>query len=172
MKDLNLDMMDMANNKYDIDRLKKKSINKEKKQIYGELYRGKRIDKRHIRRTGILVATVLALITSNRIANKMEVLDTYDNVLNKKVEKEMDYTESIEFLDSHQPSKKEIYDNYVKTINDLDSEEYTAFGDRKDGTHNETLPLDLNNLVNLSDKQKDAIDELVDSEVEEYKRGK
>ena len=54
----------------------------------------------------------------------------------------------------------------------LDEEEYTIFGDRKDGTHNETLPTNLDNLINLRDIQKDAIDELVDNEIEEFKRGK
>ena len=171
-KDIDLETVKIANQKYDVERLKRKSINKEKQLIKGELYRSKRIDKRHIKRTGIVIASMVIMVASSKMANKAEVLDTYDRVLEQEAKNELSYTESIDFLESHDLSKKQIYDAYVDTIDSLDDEDYTFFGDRKDGSHNETMPIDPNSLVNLSDKQKDAIDELVEDEIEEYKRGK
>ena len=171
-KELDLTTARIASKKYDIEKLKRKSINTEKKMIYGELYRGKRVDKRHIKRTGIIVAGMIAMLISSKTANKAEVFDTYDRVLDQAVQNEMAYSDAVEFLESHDISKRKIYDTYIDAVNSLDDQEYTFFGDRKDGTHNDTMPFDPNSLVNLSDKQKDAIDVLVENEIDEYKRGK
>lgn len=171
-KDIDLETVKIANQKYDIERLKRKSINKEKQIIYGELYRGKRIDKRHIKRTGIVIASMVLMIASSKMANKAEVLDTYDRVLKQEAKNELSYTEAIDFLENHDLSKKQIYDTYIDTLESLDDEDYTFFGDRKDGTHNNTIPTDPNNFVNLSEKQKDTIDVVVENRIEDYKRGK
>ena len=171
-KDIDLETVKIANQKYDIERLKRKSINKEKQIIYGELYRGKRIDKRHIKRTGIVIASMVLMLVSSKMANKAEVLDTYDRVLKQEAKNELSYTEAIDFLENHDLSKKQIYDTYIDTLESLDDEDYTFFGDRKDGTHNNTIPTDPNNFVNLSEKQKDTIDVVVENRIEDYKRGK
>lgn len=171
-KDIDLETVKIANHKYDIERLKRKSINKEKQIIYGELYRGKRIDKRHIKRTGIVIASMVLMLVSSKMANKAEVLDTYDRVLKQEAKNELSYTEAIDFLENHDLSKKQIYDTYIDTLESLDDEDYTFFGDRKDGTHNDTIPTDPNNFVNLSEKEKDTIDVVVENRIEDYKRGK
>jgi predicted small secreted protein len=171
-KDIDLETVKIANQKYDIERLKRKSINKEKQIIYGELYRGKRIDKRHIKRTGIVIASMVLMLVSSKMANKAEVLDTYDRVLKQEAKNELSYTEAIDFLENHDLSKKQIYDTYIDTLESLDDEDYTFFGDRKDGTHNDTIPTDPNNFVNLSEKEKDTIDVVVENRIEDYKRGK
>lgn len=170
--DIDLTTAKMANKKYDLEKLKRKSINQEKILIHGESYRSKRIDRRHIKKVGLLVAGMLAMLVANRSLNRAEVLDTYERVLNNKVQSELSYTESIEFLESHQPTNRQISENYVEAVHNLDEEDYDFFGNRKDGSHNETMPIDLDSLVSLSDKQKDAIDTLTDDEIEEFKRGK
>jgi hypothetical protein len=171
-KEIDLTTAKIANQKYDVERLKRKSINKEKQLVKGELYRSKRIDKRHIKRTGIVIASMVIMLASSKMANKAEVLDTYDRVLKQEAKNELSYSESVDFLESQDVSRHDIYNAYVDAYESLEDENYNFFGDRKDGSHNETMPMDFNSLVNLSDKQKDAIDELVEDEIEEYRRGK
>lgn len=174
--DLNLDTIVMANKKhnYDIDRLKSKSINNNKQRINGELYSKEswQARRRVVKMTLAILGTGLIVGVGSKMAVKHEVLDTYDRVLDKKVQEEMSYLESLDFLENYDTPKKEIYNSYVETIENLDDDDYTFFGNRKDDTHNNMFKDDPNSLIQLNDKQKDAIEELAEDTIEEYQRGK
>lgn len=174
-KELDLTTANIANTKYDIERMKRKSIqdssNSKRQVIQGELYRGKRVNKRLKQRVALIAATVvvgLGVTGVHKIAEYNEIVSTYDTVLYKEANKELSPADSIKFLESYDVSRKQKHDNYIEALESLDDADYDFFGNREDGTHNNTTKIDAETFQ-LSDQQKDAIDLAVSAEVEEYK---
>ena len=160
---------------YDINRIKNKSIqdshNSKRQKINGELYRGKKVTKMKLKKAVAVAVGVVAVMASVKGLHHLEVTDTYNRELNNFVSDELSYSESVDFLENYdQP--KEHYEKYIEALENLDDTEYNFFGDRKDGTHNEVIKSDPNNLIQLSDKEKDAMVNALDDEIDEYKRGK
>ena len=173
-KDLDLTTAQMAREKYDVERLKRKSIqdenNSKRQVVHGELYAGSLVNKTTLKKVGLVVAGCLMIIVTAKTMSHFETLDTYNRVLNKTAQEELSFSDSLDFLDSYDVSNSEKYENYVEALESLDDADYTFFGDRKDGTHNDTFKADPEG--GLTDKQKDAIDKAVHEELEEYVRGK
>lgn len=174
-KELDLTTVKMASDKYNIERIKRKSIqdseNTKKQRVYGELYRGKKVTKKKIQTACLLVASAVVLIASTKGIKHLDTIDTYNRVLENTAKDELSYSESIDFLENYDVPK-EHYDNYIEALESLDDTDYNFFGDRKDGTHNEIINEDPGAFTNLSDKEKDAIVNAVEEEIQEYKGAK
>ena len=174
-REIDLATVKMANEKYDVERIKRKSIKNEdnqmKQRVYGELYRGKKITKKKLHSACLLVASVVVLLASTKGMKRFEVVDTYNRVLNNTIKNELSYSESIDFLENYD-NPKEHYDNYIEALESLDDADYDFFGNRVDGTHNDVIKDDPNSLMNLSDEEKDAIVNAINDETQGYKGAK
>ena len=173
-KELDLTTVKMANQQYNIERIRRKSIqdnNIKKQQVYGELYRSKKITKKKLHTICVLAASATVFLASHKGLTYFETVDTYNRTLNNTVRDELSYSESIDFLENYDVPK-EHYDNYIEALESLDDTEYDFFGNRKDGTTNDAIPSDPDSIINLSDKSKDAIVNAVDNEIKEYKGAK
>lgn len=174
-KELDLSMAQMANDKYNIERIKRKSIqdsnNSKRQRIHGELYRGKKVTKKKIQNTCLAVASIAVIIAAGKGIKHIDTVDTYNTVLNNTIKDELSYSESIDFLENYD-KPKEHYENYIEALESLDDTEYDFFGNRKDGTHNEVIKDDPGSLINYSDEEKDAIVNAVEEQVQEYKGAK
>ncbi len=174
-KELDLSMAQMANDKYNIERIKRKSIqdsnNSKRQRIHGELYRGKKVTKKKIQNTCLAVASIAVIIAAGKGIKHIDTTSTYNVVLNNTIKDELSYSESVDFLENYD-KPKEHYENYIEALESLDDTEYDFFGNRKDGTHNEVIKDDPGSLINYSDEEKDAIVNAVERQVEEYKGAK
>lgn len=174
-KELDLSMAQMANDKYNIERIKRKSIqdsnNSKRQRIHGELYRGKKVTKKKIQNTCLAVASIAVIIAAGKGIKHIDTTSTYNAVLNNTIKDELSYSESVDFLENYD-KPKEHYENYIEALESLDDTEYDFFGNRKDGTHNEVIKDDPGSLINYSDKEKDAMVNAVEDEIQEYKGAK
>lgn len=174
-KELDLTAAKMANDKYNIERIKRKSIqdqeNLKRQRIQGELYRGKKITAKKIKNTCMMAASILIILAAGKELKHFETVDTYSRTLESTARDELSYSESIDFLENYD-NPKEYYENYIEALESLDDTDYNFFGNRVDGTHNDVIKDDPDSFIGLSDKEKDAIVNAVEDEILEYKGAK
>ena len=177
-KELDLTTAKMANDKYDIEKLKRKSIqdshNSKRQRIHGETYPSKKITKKQILTVcGIVAAAVAATAILNhvKVDKRIDASEEYQAILQNVAEDELSISESIDFLDNFD-NPKEHYERYIEALESLDDTEYDFFGNRKDGTHNDLVNEADPNTSHPVDKKLDAMQKASEQQVQEYREYK
>lgn len=147
---------------------------KKKKEIFGKLYVSKKnielIKKRII--TALKIAGAIAIVyASFKGAEAYEIVDTYNEVLNQKMENELTDEQIAIYKDEHQNGISNVIEAFqeIDTAKDsIDSNNYNFLGQNINETDKEYLPFDEDSLINLSEQQQDVIDVATDNVIEEY----
>ena len=153
-------------------RVASKSIGAKAKRIWGSFYAGDYITREQIagylKIAGLVVA---GLIAAKGIATN-DMLDTYETIVKKQAIEEMPIGNAKEFVEGYDESKLSNLRAINAAIEELDDDDYKINGDRKDGTHSDLLPFDGGSLFSPSDKQLDAMTQVANDQIEEYRRSK
>ena len=149
------------------ERLYAKSKAQSKIEIHGELYSGKDITQK--KRNNILkyILAILAFITAYKGAIDLNLLSEY-----KAKEKDIIKEANLSEEELKRFDKGNILDvieiNKVAHENRKDYQFIT--GDRKDGTHNPDKDEDPDRLIAATDKQLDAMDQILEERVAQVRK--
>lgn len=139
--------------------------NRMKQPCHGEKY-AKGITKTKTQAFLLGCGVMLAGSLGVKGLNYINTMDEYNRVLNQKKMETFTPTQ-LENLD--ELSNKEKLENYEEALASLDSNNYDAKGKKTTGDVSKYYKYDEDSILNLSEKQMDAIDIATDKEIEEIK---
>ncbi len=141
--------------------------NTKNQKIFGKTYVGKNVLK-----TSILMFSVAAgVILVGKTANATIEISHYNHVLEQKMNDQLTQEEKENYeMEHNHPifDSLEIYQNIQDAKDTLDSHSYDFQGNNNFDVNTEYLPVD-EGIVNLSEKDQDAINIATDQVISEYK---
>jgi hypothetical protein len=175
-----LDLVNQAHkDRINVEKIAKKSIGTDKKtEIKGETYKGKGITRGEINTylayALAAIATIgtitLAAAGIHHLERRSDEIAGFNMAVRNEVEENMSDTDALLFNSNQELSNKEILALVDQAESELNADDYKKItGARVDGTHNTDFDLNNGEVLNLTDKNKDAIENAAEDYVRSHR---